>query len=115
MYHLHSSRHLISRLIQGATLLPLLKGDIPLPLLRGPTHLLRGGYPPPPGPAAGYGQPPPGGVNFQFGVGGLPAGGPPGSQQQPGEINMQFGLGGFGMPTGNISFQTNPSQPPQWP
>ena len=75
----------------------------------------QGGYPLPPG--SGYGQPPPGGINFQFGVGA--PGAPPVSQQQvppPGEVNVQFGLGGFGMPTGNISFQTNPSQqPPPWP
>ena len=79
-----------------------------------PTYPAQGGYPPPPS-GSGYGQPPPGGINFQFGVGA--PGAPPYSQQQvppPGEVNMQFGLGGFGMPT--ISFQSNPSQqPPPWP
>jgi hypothetical protein len=49
--HLHNSRHLINHLIQGDTLLPLLRGDIHLlpkehirlgPLVRGPTHPLRG-------------------------------------------------------------------------
>lgn len=89
------------------------QGTYPPPPAQGTYPPAQGGYPP---PAAGYGQPPSGGINFQFGVGG--AGGPPASQQQappPGEVNMQFGLGGFGLPTGNISFQTNPAQPPPWP